>query len=170
MDSRAPFGSHQRDAGLVVVHPHQSVYGTANAMSYPRLRGRGRSLRRPALVRTPLGCDAVDVKPVAAALAELDDGELCALIDSTNNVTQLVPGLFTWIGHACDWELRRRAGVTFPLLSPLATIPPEEDAVSITAAMTMRERFDQGDGEAAGAVVPLFDAILRVLTGGGRRH
>ena len=121
-------------------------------------------------LRMRFSSDESDLRAVEAALTELDDGELCALINSTNNVTQLVPGLLTWIGHACDWELRRRAGVTFPLLSPLATIPPEEDAVSITAAMTMRERFDQGDGEAAGAVVPLFDAILRVLTGGGRRH
>ena len=117
-----------------------------------------------------LSPDASDLWGVEAALTELDDSELCALIDSTNNVTRLVPGLLTWIGHACDWELHRRAGVTFPLVSPLATIPPEEDAVSIAAAMTLRERFDQGGREDAGAVVPLFDAILRVLTGGGRRH
>jgi hypothetical protein len=134
------------------------------------LRGRRSAQPEAAPVRMPLGSDAAALMPVAAALTELDDGELCALLDTTNNVTQLVPGLLMWLGHACDWELHRRAGVDSPLLSPLATIPPEEDAVSIAAAMTMRERFDQGGGRDAGAVVALFDAILRVLTGGERRH
>ena len=117
-----------------------------------------------------LSSDDSDLSAVEAVLTQLDDSELCALIDSTNNVTQLVPGLLTWIGHACDWELHRRAGVDFPLLSPLATIPPEEDAVSIAAMLTVRERFEQGCGRDASAVVALFDAILRVLTGGERRH
>ena len=121
-------------------------------------------------VRTHMGSGDTDLRAVEAALNNLEDSELCALIDSTNNVTQLAPGLLMWVGHACDWELHRRAGVDSPLLSPLATIPPEEDAVSIAAAMTMRERFDQGGGRDAGAVVALFDAMLRVLTGGERRH
>lgn len=117
-----------------------------------------------------LSSDDSDLSAVEAALSELEDSELCALIDSTNNVTQLVPGLFRWIGHACDWELHRRAGVDFPLTSPLAAIPPEEDAVTIAATMTLRERFDQGGGREACPAVVLFDAILRVLTGGERRH
>jgi hypothetical protein len=143
--------------------------GSANAVSYPRLRGRGSAL--PVIpVRMHLSSDDSDLSAVEAVLAQLDDSELCALIDSTNNVTQLVRSLLTWIGHACDWELHRRAGVDFPLLSPLATIPPEEDAVSIAAMLTVRERFEQGCGRDAGGVVALFDAILRVLTGGERRH
>lgn len=135
-------------------------------MSYPRVRSRGNALP-VAPVRMRLSSDDSDLSAVEAALTELDDSELCALIDSTNNVTRLVPELLIWIGHACDWELHRRAGVDFPLLSPLATIPPEEDAVSIAAAMTLRSRFAQG---AADAVVALFDALIRVLTGGERRH
>ena len=118
-------------------------------------------------IRMRLSSDDSDLSAVEAALTKLDDSELCALIDSTNNVAQLVPELLTWIGHACDWELHRRAGVDFPLLSPLATIPPEEDAVSIAAAMTLRARFAQG---AVGAVAALFDAMIRVLTGGEHWH
>ena len=118
----------------------------------------------------PLGSDATDLMPVAAALAELNDGELCALIDATNNVPQIVPGLLAWIGHACDWELNRRACVDFPLQSPDAAIPPEEDAASIVAMMTRRARFDQDARRDAGAVVALFDAMIRALTGGERRH
>jgi hypothetical protein len=121
-------------------------------------------------VRMHLNSDDSDLGAVEAALTELEESELCALIDWTNDVTQLVPELLTWIGHACDWELHRRAGVDFPLLSPLATIPPEQDAASIAAAMTMRARFDQSGRRDVGAVVALFDAILRVLTGGERRH
>ena len=105
--------------------------------------------------------------PVAAALAELNDCELCALIDMTNNLPQIVLGLLAWIGHACDWELNRRACVGFPLQSADAVIPPEEYAASIAAAMTLRVRFAEGD---AGSVVALFDAMIRSLTGGGQRH
>ena len=108
--------------------------------------------------------------PVAAALAKLNDGELCALIEVTNNVPQIVPGLLAWIGHACDWELNRRAFVAFPLQTPDAAIPPEEDASSIAAMMSLRMRFDQEAGTDACAVVALFDAMIRALTGGERRH
>ena len=117
-----------------------------------------------------LSSDDRDLSAIEAALIEFEDSELCALIDWTNNVTHLVPGLFTWIEHACDWELHRRADADLQLLSPLATIPPDEDAMSIAAALTLRERFDQGGERDAGAVVALFDAILRVLTSGERRH
>ena len=124
----------------------------------------------------PLGSDAADVMPVASALAELNDGELCGLIDAINmiaarnNVPRIVPGLLAWIGHACDWELNRRACVDFPLQSPDAAIPPEEDAASIVAMMTLRARFGQNGGRDAATVVALFDAMIRALTGGERRH
>jgi hypothetical protein len=138
-------------------------------MSYPRGGSRASALPVTA-VRMQLSSDDRDLSAIEAALIEFDYGELCALINWTNNGTRLVPGLLTWIGHACDWELHRRADADFPLLSPLATIPPDEDAVSIAAALTLRERFDQGGERDAGAVVALFDAILRVLTGGECRH
>lgn len=138
-------------------------------MPYPRARSRASALPVTP-VRMQLSGDDRDLSAIEAALIEFEESELCALIDSTNDVPQIVPELLTWIGHACDWELHRRAGVDFPLLSPLATIPPDEDAMSIAAALTLRERFEQGGERDAGAVVALFDAILRVLTGGERRH
>jgi hypothetical protein len=108
--------------------------------------------------------------PVATALAELNDGELCALIDVTNNIPQIVPGLLAWIGHACDWELNRRARVDFPLQSPDVAIPPEEDAASIAALMALRARFARDASSDGGAAITLFDAMIRALTGGERRH
>jgi hypothetical protein len=114
--------------------------------------------------------DAVDLIPVAAALAELNDGELCVLIDVTSKNPQVVPGLFAWIGHACDWELNRRVCVDFPLQTPDAAIPPEQDAASIAAMMTLRARFAQDSNGNAGSVVALFDAMIRALTGGDHRH
>ena len=80
-----------------------------------------------------------------AALAQLDEEQLAALIGSTNGVPQVAPGLLAWIEAACDWELNRRRGFDYPLLPPDAAIPPEEDAVS-------------------------FDAIVGLLTGSGHRH
>jgi hypothetical protein len=117
-----------------------------------------------------LGSDAAGLMPVVAALAKLNDGQLCALIDATNDVPQIVPGLLAWIGHACDWELNRRACIDFPLQSPDAAIPPEEGSSSIAAAMTLRTRFYQDAGVDTYAVVALFDAMIRVLTGGALRH
>ena len=87
----------------------------------------------------PLSSDAADLMPIAAALAELNDGELFVLIDAANNVSQIVPGLLVWIGHACDWELNRRAWVDFPLQSPDAAIPPEQDVASIAALIAPAE-------------------------------
>ena len=112
--------------------------------------------------------DAI-LDPVAAALGSLEDGELAALIDTTHNVPQTAPGLLAWIEHAGDWELNRRAGGDFPLQPPDAAIPPEEDAVSIEAAMALHARFGQ-DAESGSHVVVLFDAILSALSGGARRH
>jgi hypothetical protein len=118
----------------------------------------------------PAGRVAADLLPVAAALAELNDGELCALIGATNILPQIVPGLWAWIGHACDWELNRRAFVDFPLRSPDAAIPPEDDALSIAAVMTLRARFDQDARKDTCAVVALFDAMIRALSHGERWH
>jgi hypothetical protein len=143
---------------------------TANGVSYSRVRSRRSALLEPVPVPMPLTSVAVDLMPIAAALAELDDGELCVLIDVTNTVRPVVPGLLAWIGHACDWELNRRVCVDFPLQAPDAAIPPEQDAASIAAMMTLRARFAQDAPTDAGAVVALFDAMIRTLTGGERRH
>jgi hypothetical protein len=113
---------------------------------------------------------AADLTPVVAALAELDDRELAALIDTTNTVPQTAPGLLAWIEHAADRELNRRRGFDFPLRPPEAAIPPEEDAVSFDAAVIIRARFAQEGREETCGVVGLFDAIIRLLTGSGHRH
>jgi len=144
--------------------------GTANGVSYSRVTTRRSALLEAVPVRMPLSSDAADLLPVAAALAELNDGELCVLIDVTNNVPKIVPGLLAWIGHACDWELNRRVCVDFPLQTPDAAIPPEQDAASIAAMLTLRARFAQDPNRDAGRVVALFDAMIRALTGGERRH
>ena len=134
------------------------------------LRDRRSALPEAVPVQTHHSSDDADLIPVTAALAELSDCELCALIDTTDNIQQIVPGLLAWIGHACDWELNRRACVDFPLQSPDMAIPPEEDALSIAAMMTLRMKFNRDARGDAGAVVALFDAMIRVLTGGERRH
>ena len=143
---------------------------TANGVSHSRVRTRRSAQLEAVPVPMPLSTDAVDLMPVAAALAELNDGELCVLIDVTSNIPQVVPGLLAWIGHACDWELNRRVCVDFPLQTPDAAIPPEQDAASIAAMMTVRARFAQDARNDAAAVIALFDAMIRTLTGGERRH
>jgi hypothetical protein len=78
--------------------------------------------------------------------------------------------LLAWIDSAGHWELNRRAGLEYTLLPPEAAIPPEEDAVSIAAATAMRATFAQDVRMEARAVLALLDALVELLTGGGRKH
>ena len=54
----------------------------------------------------------------------------------------------------------------YELQPPEAAIPPEEDAVSIEAAIALRESF----AKESPAVRALFDALTELLTGGGQKH
>ncbi len=109
-----------------------------------------------------------DLSAVTAVLARFDEVELIALVDAAKNAPQIAPGLLAWIEAACDWELHRRHGHNYPLPSPAATIPPEEEAASIYAAMAMRETFDQDI--LADSLRALLDAIVGLFTNGGLRH
>ena len=103
---------------------------------------------------------------VAAALAELDDAELHALIAATNRVPQTAQRVLAWIAGACDWELRRREGIDYPLQPPEAAIPPAQETACIDEAIDLRAMFAQGThGEHA-----LFDALAELLTPGERKH
>lgn len=46
------------------------------------------------------------LQPIVAALAELGDDELSALITTANNGPRMAPGLLAWIEHAANWEQR----------------------------------------------------------------
>lgn len=103
---------------------------------------------------------------IKAALAELSEPELHALIDATKGAPQVAPRLLAWIKAACDWELNGRLGLDYPLQPPEAAIPPEENAISIDARIAMRATFAKDSR----AVRELFDALVDLLTGGGRKH
>jgi len=105
---------------------------------------------------------AANLLPIAAALADLSDTELAALIAATNGVPPVAYGLLIWIEGTCDWELNRRAGYEYELLPPDAAIDPSEDEVSINAAIVMRATFAQDSP----AVLSLFDALVDLLTEG----
>lgn len=105
---------------------------------------------------------------LAAALADVDDAELFALVKAANGVPQIAPGLLAWIEHACDWELARRRGHTFRLSSPEEAIDPGEDEVSIAAMFALREMFEPQDD--VGAVAKLLDAMRIAMMGGTARH
>jgi hypothetical protein len=100
-----------------------------------------------------------DLVPLKMALRELSEAELNALIAATNNVNQIAPGLLAWIEHVADWELHRRAQSNFALNGPLAAIPPEEEAVSVDALLSLRSAFSQ----ASSKVATLFDTALTLL-------
>jgi hypothetical protein len=117
---------------------------------------------------------------IAVALAELDDAELRALIATTNGDTHTAPGLLAsidgipqmapcllaWVATACNWELHRRLGLDYELQPPQASIPPEEEAACIDAAFSLCAMFPQG----AHGAHALFDALAKMLAGGGRKQ
>lgn len=79
-----------------------------------------------------------DLTNIKAALADISDTELAALIAGTYGVPQTAPGLLAWIDGACDWELNRRRDFDYPLLPTEAAIDPSEDEVSINFAIVLR--------------------------------
>ena len=111
-----------------------------------------------------------ELRAVKAALAEISDNELQALIDATRDGTQTARGLLAWIETACVWERNRRTGRNSKLQLPEAAIPVEEDAVSIDAAITLRALCSRSESEAPGGVFALFDALVALLTSEGRRQ
>ena len=106
------------------------------------------------------------LQPIVTALANLADSDLRGLVEASNDVEQIAPGLLAWLEAACDWELNRRQGVEYELQPPGAAIAPEDDEVSIGAAIALRTTF-AGD---SAAVHALFDALVKLLTGDARRH
>lgn len=107
-----------------------------------------------------------DLIPVIDALGELSDTELHALIDATNKVTQIAPGLLAWIEHAADWEIRRRERHEFPLKRPDAAIPPEEEGMSVDALVSLRQAFP----DASRPIGALFEAVISLLGRAQRLH
>ena len=106
-----------------------------------------------------------DLTAIKAALAEVSDTELAALITATYGVPQTAPGLMAWIEHASDWEQHRRRDFDFPLQPPEAAIDPSEDELNINAAIVLRDQF----AEDSTAALAFFDALVELLTGAGRK-
>ena len=99
---------------------------------------------------------------VVAAVADLEDHELGALIAMVDDGPQIAPGLFAWIEHVCDWEQNRRQGRDFPLQPPEAAIEPSEDAVNIVVLTVLRATFGRDPDSASQAV-----SVLRATFGRG---
>jgi hypothetical protein len=105
-----------------------------------------------------------DLRRIKVALAAMSKTELDSLIDATYKVDKIAPGLLGWLDTACVWQLHWRNGYHFELQPPEAAIPPEEDPVSIDAAIAMRATF----GQYSPAVRALFDTLVPLLTGVGK--
>ena len=103
---------------------------------------------------------------IKAALAGIADAELRGLAEATNDVEQVAPGLLAWLEAACDWELNRRQGIDYEMQPPEAAVPPEEDDISVGAAIAIRDTFAQDSP----AVRALFDALVQLLAGGRQKH
>ena len=160
-------------------HPSQPDDSALASLAHALIK-RAPDIRRPFALHSALLADpavftvtsaaqnsgvGTNLDSVVAALADLSDGELDALIATVNDCPQFAPGFLAWIEHVCDWEQNRRRGLDFPPQPPEAAIEPSEDAASIGGALLLRASLAT-DGQ---AVTVLFDAIVALLTGKGRR-
>jgi hypothetical protein len=98
-------------------------------------------------------------------VADLDDGELDALIVTVDDCPQFAPSLLAWVEHICDWEQHRRVGHEMRLHPPEAAIDSSDDAAAIGGALL---RASLAGTRPAGTA--LLDAIVALLTGGERRQ
>ena len=113
---------------------------------------------------------SADLAPAVASLAEISDVDLHHDRRLEMAHRRRCRGLLAWLEHACDWELSRRAGIDYELQPPENAIPPEEDAISIKAAMALRATFAADDRTEARAVLALFDAVSALLIGASQKH
>ena len=104
---------------------------------------------------------AGDLSRAKAALAELTETDLYSLIKATYLGPRLPRSIFDWIEAACDWELDRRIGLEYPLVSPGSMIGAQEACTCVQAAESLRLRY----GAHSLAMYRLFDAIFDLLTG-----
>ena len=97
------------------------------------------------------------LRRIKAALARMTDAELDALAEASYSAP---PGLLAWLDSARVWQMRHRAGHHYELQPPEPAIPPEEDAVSIAAAIELRRTFVGSSP----AMCAFFDALVALLT------
>jgi hypothetical protein len=109
-----------------------------------------------------------DLDAVAAALSELKEAELDALVETANELVLIAAGLLSWVEHLADWEINRRAGMTEPLKAPETAIAPDEGENSIAAAILMRDQFAEDATDEGANFAALFDAVVGAL--GGRAN
>ena len=106
-----------------------------------------------------------DLSRAKAALAELTETDLYSLIKATYLGPRVPRSLFDWIEAACDWELDRRIGLEYPLVSPDSMIGAQEACACVQAAESLRLRY----GAHSLATYRLFDAIFDLLAGDRRK-
>jgi hypothetical protein len=88
------------------------------------------------------------------------------LIAVAHRAPQIAPNLLPWNRQRLQPGTEPPRGAGHCLLTPEAAIYPSEDAVSIDAAMVLRDQFAQDSP----AVRAFFDALVELRTGGGRKH
>jgi len=104
-----------------------------------------------------------DLARIKVALAVISNAELDAPIKATYKVDQIAPGLLAWLDSACVWHCSGPTVTTTSCSRRSPAIPPEEDAVSIDAAIALRDTFTKESP----AVRALFDALIALLTAEG---
>ena len=77
---------------------------------------------------------------------------------------EIAPGLLACLDTARVWQFQQRDGYDFELQPVDIAISPEEDAVSVNAAIALRNSF----AKKSPAVRALFDARVNLLTAAGR--
>jgi len=107
-----------------------------------------------------------DLTAIKAALADVNATQLTALITATNSIPPHPRMVYSSRSRgSATWDLNRRVGHDYELLPPEAAIDPSEDAISIDAAMVLRDQFagipDAALGDALTETQPTDPMIVR---------
>jgi hypothetical protein len=92
---------------------------------------------------------------VAVALATISDRDLRGLSAAIGGSPNIVPGLLAWLETAVDWEVNRRAGISYALLGPRAAIDDAELNASLMTLAVLVACF-RGDGRSESKSVAEF--------------
>jgi hypothetical protein len=102
----------------------------------------------------------------ATAVADLSEAELRALTTAANDVSYFAPVFLGWLEDLGEWELDRREGSGRARPEPPLAVSRDEDQLSVTAAMLLRQRFKH----ALPRVASLLSGVVGVLASNVTLH
>ena len=103
------------------------------------------------------------LRDLGATLAAIPQQGLDGLRAAIDGSPGLPPGLLAWLEGTLDWEVNRRAGLSYRLQGPLAAIDDSEVEMSLAALAMLAGHFRASPLQEGAAIAPLFELSAAIL-------